>query len=153
MKPSLAMFVLLMWGCASNAYPIALEDVRLGYAKAVSDKKLCRYFIDELTADVQSDVHLAYLGGFQAIWANHVFSPVSKFNAFKKGIKNIEAAVKKSPGNAEIRFVRLSIQKNSPKFLGYNDRIAEDRQFLLDHVATIPSYSLLNMVNALLITL
>lgn len=152
MKLSVAMFVLLMCVCAPAAYPITLEDVRLGYAKAVSDKKLCWYFIDELAADVQSDVHLAYLGAFQAIWANHVFSPVSKLKTFKRGIKNIEIAVEKSPCNAEIRFLRLSIQKNSPKFLGYYHHIAEDRQFLLDHAATIPLDSLRSMVNNLLRT-
>ncbi|MBP1616443.1 MAG: Uncharacterized protein H6Q14_270 [Bacteroidetes bacterium] len=153
MKLFIAMFALLIWVSASASSPIALEDVRLGYAKAVSDKKLCRHFIDELAADVQSDTHLAYLGAFQAIWANHVFSPVSKLKTFKKGINNIEMAVEKSPDNAEIRFVRLSIQKNSPGFLGYNAHIAEDRQFLLDHVAPIPSGSLRKMINSLLITL
>lgn len=48
---------------------------------------------------------MAYLGGLQTIWANHVFSPISKLNTFKEGKKNIEQAIKKEPENVELRFI------------------------------------------------
>lgn len=77
-----------------------------------------------------SAVNLAYLGGFQTIWANHVFSPIKKLNTFKEGKKNIEQAIKKAPDNVEIRFIRLSVQKNALSFLGYKSNVKEDEEFI-----------------------
>src|SRR5665213_3756036 len=45
-------------------------------------------------------------------------SPITKLNLFKQGHKELEAAIKKEPDNAEFRFLRLIIQENAPGFLG-----------------------------------
>lgn len=96
-----------------------LDVVRANYNKVLSDKKLCKEMISELEkTKTNSATHLAYLGGLKAIWANHVFSPISKVNTFDEGKKNIEKAIKAEPDNVELRFIRLSIQKNAPGFLG-----------------------------------
>ena len=58
------------------------------------------------------------------------FSPISKWNTFKKGKGNIEQAIKIEPDNVELRFIRLSIQKNIPSFLGYKSNIDEDIEFI-----------------------
>lgn len=108
-----------------------LDFVRANYNKAVSDKKLCEKIIKELAATKNnSATHLAYLGGFQTIWANHVFSPIAKLNTFKKGTKKIEQAIGRELENVELRFIRLSVQKNAPAFLGYKSNINEDAEFI-----------------------
>lgn len=108
-----------------------LDEVRTNYNKLVSNKALCEKMIAELmeTKD-NSATHLAYLGGSQTIWANHVFSPISKLHTFKEGKKNIEHALEKEPYNIELRFIRLSVQKNAPSFLGYKSNIDEDTEFI-----------------------
>lgn len=78
----------------------------------------------------KSVIALAYLGAYQKIWANHVFNPLSKLATFKKGKNNIELAISKEPENVEIRYIRFSVQKNAPSFLGFNNNIKEDRDFL-----------------------
>lgn len=123
--------LLLMLTAFNNA---ALHEARVNYNKAAHDKDVCKQMIDKLEKPSQnSAVHLAYLGGFQTIWANHVLNPIDKLKTFKQGKKNIEQAINKEPGNVEIRFIRLSIQKHAPIFLGYHNNIQEDRDFIIKH--------------------
>lgn len=127
-----------------------LEYIRKHYKKAISEKKICEKMISQLSNNIESDVHLAYLGAYQTIWANHTFSPISKLNTFIEGKKKIEEAVEKSPNNLEIRFIRLSIQKNCPVFLGYNKNINQDTQYINKYKNTISSNILVQMINELL---
>ena len=117
-----------------------LNEVRATYTKVVSDKDLCHNMISDLqNIRPKSSIHRAYLGGLQTIWANHVFSPISKLNTFKKGKKNIEQAIENDPKNVEIRFIRLSVQKNTPSFLGYKSNIKEDTAFIKENGDQIES--------------
>jgi len=52
---------------------------------------------------------------------------------FNSGKQNIDAALGLDPENVEIRFIRLSVQKNAPSFLGYNSNIKEDSDFIKKH--------------------
>jgi hypothetical protein len=128
---------------------VDLENVRQQYEKAPADKEICKNMISSL-ANAESDIHLAYLGAYQTIWANHVFNPFSKLSTFREGKANIEQAVLRSKDNAEIRFIRLSVQQNCPRFLGYHDHVEEDRTYLMNHKNTIPSPVVIKMVDELL---
>lgn len=128
-----------------------LDKVRTNYNKLAADKALCKKMILALeeTKD-NSATHLGYLGGLQTIWANHVFSPISKLNTFNKGKKNLEQAIKKEPKNVELRFIRLSVQKNAPSFLGYYSNIKEDMQFIKNNRSGIKSEILNKHIEPLL---
>lgn len=128
-----------------------LDEVRTNYNKLAADKALCKKMILALeeTKD-NSATHLGYLGGLQTIWANHVFSPISKLNTFNKGKKNLEQAIKKEPKNVELRFIRLSVQKNAPSFLGYYSNIKEDMQFIKNNRSGIKSEILNKHIEPLL---
>lgn len=129
-----------------------LDVVRANYNKLVSDKELCEKMIADLDkAKNNSATHLAYLGALQTIWANHIFSPVSKLGTFKEGKKNIEQAIKKEPSNVELRFIRLSVQKNAPSFLGYKSNINEDTEFIKENRHQIGSEILKKNIEMLLI--
>lgn len=129
---------------------VDLHFIENNYDKAVEDKKLCARMIEDLKFSTDDPVHLAYLGGLQTIWANHVINPISKLSTFKEGRTNIEKAVVKDPLSAEVRYVRLSVQKNAPSFLGYNKNIKEDVQFLKENKAKITSAAVLKNVDKLL---
>jgi len=126
------------------------EDLRLNYPEAIHQKEICSQIINELEEKELSAVHQAYLGGYQTIWANHVFNPIQKLKTFNKGKKNIDEAVRKDPKNIDIRFVRLSVQLNCPKFLGYDEHIKEDKQFIKDHSHKISSVKLKEMCQDLI---
>ena len=128
-----------------------LNEVRTSYSKAVLDKKLCKKMIEELELSKEKSViALAYLGAYQTIWANHVFNPLSKLATFKKGKNNIELAISKEPENVEIRYIRFSVQKNSPSFLGYNNNLKEDKDFLVKNKKNINSDFLQKNIETLL---
>ena len=130
-------------------FQLTLDQVRNNYTKAVNDKQVCELMIKELENSSNNDVSLAYLGAFQTIWANHVINPLSKYNTFVKGKKNIEKAVKSSPNNIEIRFLRYSVQKNAPSFLGYNDNITEDLNYIKKHKNTVDNMVLKKLISNL----
>lgn len=128
-----------------------LDDVRKNYDKMASNEELCKSAIANLKGTKNnSSTHLGYLGGLQTIWANHVFSMMSKLNTFKEGKKNIEEAIKKEPDNVELRFIRLSVQKNAPSFLGYKSNITEDIQFIKNNRSQIKSPVLNRHIESLL---
>src|SRR5690606_4596858 len=130
-------------------FQLTLDQVRNNYTKAVNDKQVCELMIKELENSSNNDVSLAYLDAFQTIWANHVINPLSKYNTFVKGKKNIEKAVKSSPNNIEIRFLRYSVQKNAPSFLGYNDNITEDLNYIKKHKNTVDNMVLKKLISNL----
>lgn len=65
-------------------------------------------------------------------------NPITKLNLFKQGHKELEAAIKKEPDNAEFRFLRLIIQENSPGFLGYKDNLEGDSEYIRKSYKSLP---------------
>jgi uncharacterized protein YfkK (UPF0435 family) len=55
--------------------------------------------------------------------------------------KKISKAVNAMPNNIEIRFLRYSIQSNTPAFLGYSKNLKEDRNVM---VSALVNRSLVN---------
>jgi len=135
---------------AVDTSALHLEVIRQHYLMAVMDKSTCHSMVLELEKHGESNVHLAYLGAFQAIWAHHTFNPFEKLSTFRKGIKNIEKAAMRSPNNIEIIFIRYSVQKNCPRFLGYSNNLVEDEIFLQANRKNITSPTLKSMVENLL---
>lgn len=100
---------------------------------------------DELNKIAKSDeysnsiVNIVYKGVCYTMLADYQFFPTSKLSYFNDGKALIEAAIKKSPNNVELRYLRLLVQLNCPGFLGYNDNINEDLNYFN---ANIGSYKL-----------
>ncbi|WP_133228494.1 hypothetical protein [Sphingobacterium corticibacter] len=139
----LLFFPLMLW---ANT----LEDLRNKYTDVVADSELCKDLIDNLSDKKDlSSTERAYLGAIQTIWANHTKSPISKWKTFQRGKDNIEAAVKASPNNIEIRMLRYSVQSNCPKFLNYYDEMDADRDYIVENKAQIKSPALVKMYHGL----
>lgn len=149
MKFCIVVVILFLQVLMVRANTEEMENIRANYAKAISNKKLCKAMIEELSVKTGNPVHLAYLGAFKVIWAKHIINPIAKFSTFNKGKKDIESAVKEAHNNVEIRFIRLSIQKNCPSFLGYNKDIEQDKEFIRGNENKITSARLKTMIAAL----
>lgn len=138
----IAFLLLIMITIGWQTKAIKLDDVRSNYAKAVNDKSICENMIEVLKNEKSNAIFIAYLGAFQAVMANHYSNPINKLKTFNKGKSNIEKAVKMNAQNVEIRFIRLSIQKNAPTILGYSGNIKSDKNYILKNLATVQSASL-----------
>lgn len=141
-----AFFLLIV-----NPNEILLNKVRSNYHLFLFNRDFCQATISELEKNKNESVlFLGYLGALQTINANHVSNPITKLKTFKRGKQNIESAVKADPNNVEIRFIRLSVQKNTPTFLGYNVNINEDITFINNNKQQIKSEYLKNNIELLL---
>lgn len=151
MNFTVLFFCIALFSGLLNADAQGLEDLRENYRVAVSDKEVCREMMKQLEQQPQSNVHLAYWGAFQAMWAKHTTNPLEKLRIFNKGKRNIDKAASGSPGNIEIIFIRHSVQKKSPGFLGYKDNVEADSLFLSRNLNNITSLVLKKMIAQLLI--
>lgn len=127
-----------------------LDLIRKNYQKAVENKELCREMIDQFEKKNNSGIELAYFGAFQAIWAKHTSNPFEKLNTFNKAKKNIEKALQQEPKHIEAVFLRYSVQKESPSFLGYKNNIKEDENLLSENIQNINDVFLRNMITKIL---
>ena len=128
-----------------------LDRLRSQYINAASDKSVCEDLMEYLRSQThKTTTQWAYLGALESIWAMYVFNPLSKLNTFQKGKEKIEKSIASEPNNVEIRYLRLSIQKNIPFFLGYSEHIEVDKSFLKKNLSTISSEILKTMVENIL---
>lgn len=141
----LSVFFLL-FHLQAAAQVMDLDPIRRNYPLALSNASVCKSMIYSLENNQQQDLALGYLGAYQAIWANHAWNPIEKLNTFRKGKANIEKAIAQRPDEVELRFIRLSIQKNSPKILNYYSDIPSDKNFILKKFETIENRELRKLI-------
>jgi hypothetical protein len=56
-----------------------------------------------------------------------------RLDDFKAGGKQLEYAIKTDSTNVEFRFLRLCIQENAPRFLGYHSDLDRDNLYIRLH--------------------
>ena len=139
MKFSFLFLSILIFSLELN-----IIDVRNNYKEAVISKSKAFILNDNLKDVTKNDDQrfVAYKGAVIALTAKYQKGAKLKGDTFKNGVNLIEYAVAQNSSNIEIRFVRLSIQQNSPKFLKYNNNIEVDKKFLLKNFNQIKSAEL-----------
>lgn len=109
------------------------------YAQSVMDRKAIYTALESSkTSLIDAQLNViktnAATGAFEGALlmrkAGTLSVPAKKLATFKEGYKRLEAAISKSPDNAEYRFLRLMIQENAPRSLGYYKNINEDSQIV-----------------------
>jgi hypothetical protein len=134
---------------------VALPDivqVRAMYSRAPASEKNCKALLELLNpiSEKQNPLLGGYKGCATMIMAKHAFNPFTKLSYFNKGKKILEQAVATDTSNVELRYLRFTIQTNSPTFLGYNGMLAADRSFLLRKLPQVKDASLSMMISTAL---
>lgn len=109
-----------------------LESLRESYAKANSSNANTEEFINIAEKTSGSD---AVIQGYKAA-AKIMEAKITKNNRkalVKSGATSLEAIIKSNPNNAELRVIRMSVQENIPKIVGYNKNLKEDKTFILNN--------------------
>ncbi|WP_114821699.1 hypothetical protein [Chryseobacterium sp. KLBC 52] len=109
-----------------------LETLRNSYAKANESNSNTQNFIE--TADKQSGSD-AVTAGYKAA-AKIMEAKIAKSNRkslVKTGATSLESIIKSNPNNAELRLIRMSVQENIPKIVGYRGSLKDDKAFLLNN--------------------
>ncbi|KMQ66890.1 hypothetical protein ACM46_05170 [Chryseobacterium angstadtii] len=109
-----------------------LEALRNSYAKANLSNDNTEAFINLAEKQSGSD---AVTSGYKAA-AKIMEAKVVKQNRkalVKTGATNLESIIKANPNNIELRLIRLSVQENIPKIVGYRGSIKDDKAFLINN--------------------
>lgn len=118
-----------------------ISEIRKMYPEASASETNAKQLSAKLASIDKDDnkTLLAYKGASITIMCKFGKKITDKISFFKEGSKIIEQAVAAEPKNCEIRFVRLSIQANIPRFINYRKNIDEDKAFMLEHYDEQPA--------------
>lgn len=111
-----------------------LSEMRNCYQLAAIQKAAAEK-LDQLTLNIDGSaapVMVAYKGANEMVQAKYVFNPITKLSRFQKGKALLQLAVSRDSLNLETRFLRFSIQCNTPSLLNYNSEMAADKRFLMN---------------------
>lgn len=122
------LLILLSFFIKANS---DLSSLRSFYEAAPKEEAKAKQML--VLAEKNSTVNfvfLGYTGAAKIILAKHTVNPYAKWNLFNEGKNILETAIKSDINNAELRYLRLTIQMNAPHFLGYKSNVNTDKEFL-----------------------
>jgi hypothetical protein len=128
MKKQFIWYVMLWLLCAS------FRQDRSAFYKALSSKSedLIDQQLELLEKGKPTSQNLVFEGALLMKKASFQKAANNKVKMFKKGARQLEAEIEKSPSNVEYRFIRLTIQENAPGILKYNKKIDEDKYMVIN---------------------
>ncbi|MDZ4751251.1 MAG: hypothetical protein SGI87_06520 [Flavobacteriales bacterium] len=103
-----------------------IDQWRTLFMQAKDDAKIAQFYSAISSSAVQCTKERAYLGVATAMNASCQSWPGEKLDFFNRGKDILESCVAESPSDGEIRFLRFSIQCETPGILGYTSNIKDD---------------------------
>ncbi len=73
---------------------------------------------------------VGYVVSLKMKQAKYKFLPWDKMMVFNKQKNNLEKLIKENPNNIHLIYIRLIIQENTPRLLGYFSNIESDKKIL-----------------------
>lgn len=89
--------------------------------------------------DSERALFKGYLGVATMMRARITGNPLKKWYFFNKGKVLLERAIDNKPDQVELRFLRLSVQKELPVILDYRSSIKNDCTFIVHHISDFMS--------------
>lgn len=135
MRTLFLLFLFTSGFCASQE----LEELRTDYPKANKESSFTDALFEILASVSKEDdkTLVGYKGALLTLKAKHAKGFGNKKKYFKAGVELLEFAIESDTKNIEIRCLRLSVQENAPRIVGYKGKIEEDKKFLLNNYAVI----------------
>jgi hypothetical protein len=111
----------------------SIDEIRKKYQLAVYDSKVANSLADKLSKIEKPDaLTLAYKASTDALKAKHAWSPYAKLDYMNSFDKFINEAISMNSDDIEIRFLRYSVQLNTPKYLGLSKNLTEDKSMIVN---------------------
>jgi hypothetical protein len=101
------------------------RDAYFGSSKGEIEASKFEKLLDSV-GDAAAPVLICYKGASEMMKAKNAINPISKYSFFKRGKVLIETGLTRDSSSVESHFIRFSIQRNLPGFLGYNRNIVQD---------------------------
>ena len=123
-------FIAFLISFSGKAQDVA--EVRSKYPLAKDNLAVTQKLNDELSKVADSNSILsAYRGAVLTLEAHFEKNKMEKLRLFKEGKRLIDNAIENNVSNIEMRMIRLGVQENAPKILGYHKEIEQDKEFIL----------------------
>jgi hypothetical protein len=144
------MRALLLLFLFTSSFGISqeLDDLRVNYPKANTEASVTDRLYESLSEITKANnkTIVAYKGAVLTLKAKHAKGFKNKKTFFKEGAELLEYAIASEPKNIEIRCLRLGVQENAPKIVGYKKSIQVDKQFIKENYATIQNENLKDFI-------
>jgi len=134
--PFLVLFLVSFYATAQD-----LQKIRTQYPQAEKSSEITANLENALAniGSESSPILQAYKGAVLTLKAKFAEKRKDKKIFFKEGATLIENAVDNEGSNIEIRYIRMSVQENAPKILGYHKDLENDKDFILKNFDTSKS--------------
>lgn len=124
----LTLFLVTGKPAFNRAFAQKIDKTDFYAAMKSEDKEVIETELAKLTKDSEQ----GYAG---ALIIRKAGLPKAKerLKTFKEGKAKLEAGLEADPDNAELHFLRLSIQEKSPKIVGYKKNMEADKDYVIKH--------------------
>lgn len=124
--------IFIFYTFFSSLFNVDHQHLRDLFFQSEKSAKAAELFFNESKNISKSSkpILIGYRGMSEFMMSKYAGNVFSKLSHFSEGKDYLEHAIKMDPLNAELIFLRFSIQTNIPSFLGYNDNIDSDKKIL-----------------------
>lgn len=123
-----------------------LSELRTCFFNSSKDKSAAEKIIKLTDNNYTQPVFKGYRGAAYTILSDNEINPFLKLKKFNQGKELLEQAIKEDSTIFDLRFLRFSVQQESPAFLGYKSNINNDKQFIINNVSTLNDLNYKNKV-------
>ena len=119
-----------------NAQINNLDQIRKTYLESAKSEENIQKLIStcEDYKSKNDSIIYAYRTVADLMLIRYKHNPFYKLKLFTEYSRKLDLIVKNNFTNIEIRFLRYCVQKQTPKFLGYNDNLKLDYQFIIQNI-------------------
>lgn len=116
-----------------------VNELRELLFKGKEDKEQAKQlFLKVGTYEGSDPLLIGYKGAAFALKAKHGGNPLGKLKNIKKAQTYFSSAVSAAPQNPEIRFLRYSVEAQTPGSLNLSKHLTEDKDVLMHGLKNIP---------------
>lgn len=97
----------------------------------------------EKACEKNQNMHVqGYLAAAKMVSSKYIINPFISIKIFNAGKHELENLILSNPDDPEMRFLRYTIQMNTPKFIGYYKNKTEDRKMVIEYLTNNPKSEL-----------
>ena len=145
------IIILLLFVINCTAQTNNLDKIRKEYLETIKNEASIIQLMN--TCDKYKNKDNSTISAYQTaaklMMIEYDYNPLTKLKSFTKHTKTLDYIVTNNINNIEIRFLRFCIQKQTPRFLGYNDNLESDYKFIVQNI-DIQSKKLQEYINSVL---
>jgi hypothetical protein len=111
-----------------------IDEWRGLYFQSNNETAIAAFYNKISSATISNSKEKAYLGVATAMNASCVSWPGEKLDYFNRGKELLEQSISESWNDAEIHFLRFSMQCETPGILGYTSNKSDDLNFIVSAI-------------------